>query len=319
MEMRRIQKNERNLMIVTKDFLLRRYRLSENVMATSAAVLGIAGGSMAMPPEEDMPAINRVLQGLGHAEHRGRVKGSIFDYDPKYYIRTGKPDPILNANIPADKVKHSTAYGPFQFTKSTVEDLSKRHPKLFAGTEGYVGKFISQGKEMLKDPEDTTYGYGKPGVLSGEEHHSGYMDMSKAALAAMASDLKINLQTMTPEQEQRLIQRFRGVKPEKSYMAAYRAGQAVQATETQNKSATTKPSGTTGQQSGSTVTTGGQQKNPVTTQQKPVTTGSYEVQAGDNLYRIAQKHGKKLDDIIKANPQIKDPSKIQPKDKIIIP
>ena len=305
-------------MIVTKEFLLRRYRLSENTLAAFAASLGIAGSSMAMPPEKDMPNINRVLQGLGHAEHRGNVKGSIMDYDPKYYIRTGRPDPVLNANIPPDKVKHSTAYGPFQFTSSTIKDLSSRHPKLFSGTEEYVGKFISQGKEMLKDPNSNTYGYGKPGVLAGEEYHSSYMDMSRAALAAMASDLNINMETITPEQEQRLIQRFRGVKPEKSYMKAYRSGQSIQPSETQKKPVTTTNSVTTQEKNDAPVTTPTTVTTPAT-KESPATTGEYSVRKGDNLSVIAKNHGIKLNDLIKANPQIKDPNSIKPNDRIKIP
>ena len=287
-------------MIVTKEFLIRRYKLSENTLATTAAALGIAGASTAMPPKEDIPIIDRVLQGLGHAEHRGRVKGSIMEYDPSYYIRTGKPDPILNAKIPTEKIKHSTAYGPFQFTKSTIQDLSSRHKKLFSGTEDYVSKFIDQGNQMLKHsgPNDVSeYGYGKSGVLSGEEYHSGYMDMSRAAIAGMASDLKINLQSMTPEQEQRLIRRFRGVNPEKSYMAAYKKGQNV-------------------------ISPQKAQEKTVTGEEKSVTTeenSDHTVVSGDTIYGIARKYGKNPNDIIKANPQIKNPNEIKPNDRLRIP
>ena len=67
---------------------------------------------------------------------------------------------------------------------------------------------------------------------------------------------------------------------------------------------------------------------PVQTQtQKPVTptkqqtqpkpeTDSYEVKTGDNLSKIAKQYGKKVEDIIKLNPEIKDPNKIQPGQKI---
>ena len=62
MEMHRIQKAEGNRMRVTKEFLLERFNLNENKMATVAAALGIAGGAMAAPPKEQIPQINQLVQ-----------------------------------------------------------------------------------------------------------------------------------------------------------------------------------------------------------------------------------------------------------------
>ena len=313
--MHRIQKDEGSRMKLNKEFLLKQISLNENRLAVTAAVAGLAGGAMAMPPKEDMPMIDRVLQGLGHAEHRGNVKGTIFDYDPKFYIRTGKPDPILNKGNTQAQVKHSSAYGPFQFTGSTIKDLSSRHKKLFAGTEDYTTQFIEQGREMVRNPNDPVLGYGKSGRLGTEEHHEKYIDMSRAALAGMAKDIGVDFQNMTPEDEARLVKRFRGLTPEKAYSKAYEAGKNVPRTTTTEKPGTTQQSGTTSQSSGTT-------SNSVTTQEKPVTTqenGDYTIGEGDTIYSIARKLGKKPADIIAANPQIKDPNQIKPNQKLRIP
>ena len=48
--------------------------------------------------------------------------------------------------------------------------------------------------------------------------------------------------------------------------------------------------------------------------QKP--TGDYEIKSGDTLSDIAKRHGKSLQDIIKSNPQIKDPNTIKPGQKV---
>ena len=55
---------------------------------------------------------------------------------------------------------------------------------------------------------------------------------------------------------------------------------------------------------------------PKTTTQPQQPTDSYEVKSGDNLSKIAKQHGKSVDDIVKLNPEIKDPNKIQPGQKI---
>ena len=43
---------------------------------------------------------------------------------------------------------------------------------------------------------------------------------------------------------------------------------------------------------------------------------SYEVKSGDNLTKIAKQYGKTVDEIVKMNPDIKDPNKIKPGQKI---
>jgi GH24 family phage-related lysozyme (muramidase) len=57
-------------------------------------------------------------------------------------------------------------------------------------------------------------------------------------------------------------------------------------------------------------------QKPITQPQKTETTDSYEVKSGDNLSKIAKQYGKTVQDIVKLNPEIKDPNKIQPGQKI---
>lgn len=304
MEMHRIQKTEGNRMRVTKEFLLEKFTLNENKMATVAAALGIAGGAMAAPPKEQIPQINQILQGIGSAEHRGRIKGSVLDYNEKLYIRTGGRDP----NKPNST---STAYGPFQFTRSTVKDLSSRHKDLFSGSEEYVNKFIEQGSKMLKLGEkDPIYGFGGKGELSGEESHAGYMDMSRAGLAAMAKDIGVDLsKPLSSEDEIKLVRRFRGVdlSKDKKYWEAYNKGKTYKKPEqevTTPEEKVTAPEKT------------------VTTPEKPVTTpeiSDHTVEKGDTLTYIAKKYGKKLSDVIQSNPQIVNPNDIKPGQKIKLP
>jgi len=304
MEMYRIQKVKGNRMRVTKQFLLEKFTLNENKMATVAAALGVAGGAMAAPPKEQIPQIDQILQGIGSAEHRGRIKGSVLDYNEKLYIRTGGRDPN-KPNLT------STAYGPFQFTRSTVKDLSSRHKDLFSGSEEYVNKFMQQGSKMLKMGEnDPTYGFGGKGELSGEESHAGYMDMSRAGLAAMAKDIGVDLsKPLSSEDEIKLVRRFRGVdlSKDKKYWEAYNKGKTYKKPEEKVTTPEEK------------VTT--QEKN-VTTQEKNVTTteiSDHTVESGDTLSQIARKYGKKLSDVLQSNPQITNPDQIKPGQKIKLP
>jgi LysM repeat protein len=263
--------------------------LEENRLATLAAAAGmIAGGAMAAPPEQHLPQIDRILSGVGAAEHRGRLRGSVFDFDPNLYIRTGAADKRGDG-------KPSSAYGPFQFTKSTIEDLSKRHPKIFSGNEEYVSAFIDQGKKMLQNPDDPVYGYGKAGTLATKENHAKYMEMSRAGVDAMAKDLKIDMsKPLSPKDESRLVQRFRGVPLEKSYKKAYDAGVSKAPT------TSTQPS---------------KSETPTET---PTETPSdvHNVGKGDNLGKIAKKYGKTIEELQKLNPEIKDPNRINIGQKI---
>ena len=42
----------------------------------------------------------------------------------------------------------------------------------------------------------------------------------------------------------------------------------------------------------------------------------YEVKSGDSLSKIAKEQGKSLEDILKLNPEIKNPDRIKPGQKI---
>jgi len=55
---------------------------------------------------------------------------------------------------------------------------------------------------------------------------------------------------------------------------------------------------------------------PTTTTQKPTTANVHSVGKGDNLSRIAKKYGTTVEEILKKNPSIKDPNRIDPGQKI---
>jgi LysM repeat protein len=288
--------------------------LAENIKAQLAA-LALTGSAMAAPPPAELPQIDRTLQGLASAEHRGRLKGSVFEYDPSLYIRTGGADPRKPKSV-------STAYGPFQFTKSTIEDLSKRHPKIFSGSEDYVSKFVEQGKKMIQSPTDPKYGYKGTGDLSGEEYHQDYINMSRAALSSMAKDIKVDLsKPLSPEDEKKLVTRFRGLPPEPAYAKAYEKGVNIPKPEKestskeQSQEKATKPKEQSKQQAAKPKEQQAQQQAAKPKEETEISS-DYEVKSGDNLSKIAKQQGKTLDEIIKLNPQIKDPNKIQPGQKI---
>lgn len=268
----------------------------------AAAALGIAGAAMAAPPPQNLPQIDRVLTGVVSAEHRGRLKGSGMEYDPSLYVRTGAPDPRAGG-------KPSSAYGPFQFTTSTIKDLSQRHPKTFAGSEEYVKSFVDQGNKMLKNPTDPKYGYGGSGDLGTEDNHAKYMDMSRAGLDAMAQDLKIDMsKPLSTDDESRLVQRFRGVPLEKSYKAAYEKGASIVPKDQTATTTTVKPAKTV-----KTVKTATQDDVQPTA---PTTTDTHQVVSGDTLGAIAKKYGKSVQDMQKLNPDITNPNVIKPGQKI---
>jgi GH24 family phage-related lysozyme (muramidase) len=58
------------------------------------------------------------------------------------------------------------------------------------------------------------------------------------------------------------------------------------------------------------------EKKPAEVKKTEEPSSDYEVKPNDNLSKIAKQQGKTLDEIIKLNPQIKDPNKIQPGQKI---
>lgn len=99
---------------------------------------------------------------LVHAEHRGFVKDP-YKYDANLMIRTksggGK----------------SSSYGPLQMNTSVFGFLNKKEP--------YVQKFMNQARNMLKSKTNhPTYGLGKQGDLSGEEHHKDYMKIGETVI-----------------------------------------------------------------------------------------------------------------------------------------
>ena len=70
-----------------KHYIIERRKLSGLAAST------IMGAAMAAPPPEELPQLDRTLQGLASAEHRGKIEGSVFEYDPSLYVRTGAADP----------------------------------------------------------------------------------------------------------------------------------------------------------------------------------------------------------------------------------
>ena len=267
-----------------KHYIIERRKLSGLAAST------IMGAAMAAPPPEELPQLDRTLQGLASAEHRGKIEGSVFEYDPSLYVRTGAADPSKPKSV-------SSAYGPFQFTKTTIEDLSKRHTKIFSGSEDYVTKFTEQGKKMIQSPTDPKYGYKGSGDLSGPEYHEDYMDMSRAALSAMAKDIGVNMNSpLTSEQEQKLMKRFRGLTPDPTYQKAYQKGVNIPKPEQQK---TPKP-----------------EIKPEEQVTPTVETSDYDVKSGDTLGKIAKQQNKSVEDILRLNPDIIDPNRIKPGQKI---
>jgi len=281
----------------------KQYYLEEKYGLASLAALGVVTGAMAAPPKAEMPQIERLMTGLGTAEHRGVIKGSPLNYDPKLYIRT-KAD------------AKSSAYGPFQLTRSTIQDLASRHKDMFTGSEDYVKRFVEQGKKMGSSVTTGQYGLGGKGDLSGQENHQAYIDMTKAAIASKARDVKVDLsKPLSPEDETKVITAWRGMKPEASYVAAYNKGVAgMKSAPKPTQVQTTKPTTVTQQP---TPTQQVPTKAPVAAPtQAPAPTNVHQVVSGDTLGAIAKKNNTTVQDIQKLNPDIKDPNAIKPGQKI---
>jgi len=284
----------------------KQYYLEEKYGLASLAALGVVTGAMAAPPKAEMPQIERLMTGLGTAEHRGVIKGSPLNYDPKLYIRT-KAD------------AKSSAYGPFQLTRSTIQDLSSRHKDMFTGSEDYVKRFVEQGKKMGPSvTTDPTYGLGGKGDLSGEENHPAYIEMTKAAIASKARDVKVDLsKPLSPEDETKVITAWRGMKPEASYVAAYNKGVAGMKSAPKPTTPTKAPQQPTTVSPQPTPTQQVPSKAPVAAPtQAPAPSNTHQVAKGDTLGAIAKKYGKSVEDIQKLNPDIKDPNAIKPGQKI---
>jgi len=272
---------------------------------SALAAAAIAGSAMAAPPKAEMPQIERLMTGLGTAEHRGVIKGSPLYYDPKLYIRT-KAD------------AKSSAYGPFQLTRSTIQDLSSRHKDMFAGSEDYVKRFVEQGKKMGSNVTTGQYGLGGKGDLSGEENHPAYIEMTKAAIASKARDVKVDLsKPLSPEDETKVITAWRGMKPEASYVAAYNKGVAGMKSAPKPTTPTKAPQQPTTVSPQPTPTQQVPTKAPVAAPtQAPAPTNVHQVVSGDTLGAIAKKNNTTVQDIQKLNPDIKDPNAIKPGQKI---
>ena len=58
------------------------------------------------------------------------------------------------------------------------------------------------------------------------------------------------------------------------------------------------------------------EEKPETDETKPPASTTYTVKAGDTLSAIAKAQGRKLQDLLRANPEIKDPNKIKPGQQI---
>lgn len=218
----------------------------------------------------------------------------------------GEKNPWIRTRGPS-----STAYGPVQITYSTAKDYYTRHPNLFKGNEEYMQKFLEQGANFKKHMEskDPVYGVGGAGVLGGEEYHEPYQRMSDAIFQGMRKDLE-KTKKLQPGQfdAPTMIQRWRGVpreedqkyyaKVEKQFNAAKSAPAPAPAPVAPAPAPVAQPAPT-----------------PVA----PPPANQYKVQSGDTLSRIAKNTGKSIEDLMKANPQIKDPNKIRAGDTYNIP
>jgi GH24 family phage-related lysozyme (muramidase) len=302
MEMRRIQKNERNLMKITKKFLMEQAALASAVTALSMATN--SADSATKPPKYADDEIRKmIMQDEGFVDKQYADPYGIATTGYGHNLKNTKQSEMAFSRAFGDegpKIRQSVMSGG-KLTKQQAEALFNVD---YEERRNMTAKMIPKLHEYPSEVQGALVSGTYRGHVSGSPKFRALLNAGKFEEAA--DELLRNDEYLNPKKDKSGKVLAPGVLTRMERDANLVRGMA-------NKS------GTTGQQSGSTVTTGGQQKKPVTTQQKPVTTGSYEVQTGDNLYRIAQKHGKKLDDIIKANPQIKDPSKIQPKDKIIIP
>ena len=148
--------------------------------------------------------LRRLYAGFVNAEHRGSPSvGSSadqFQYHPSLYIRNKHS-------------KASSAYGPVQLTRNTLDDHFKRNPEFFKGQEEYVGKFLNQGTTMLhSDRMHPTHGLGGVGTLSGEEYHQAYQKVAVGVMKSMAQDIKVDLdKPLSAADHSRMIRRWRGV------------------------------------------------------------------------------------------------------------
>lgn len=205
----------------------------------------------------------------------------------------------------------STAYGPVQITYTTAKDYYDRYPDLFKGNEEYTQKFLEQGANFKRHMEskDPVYGRGGSGVLGGEEYHEPYQRMSDAIFQGMRKDLE-KTKKLQPGQfdPPTMIQRWRGVPREEDQKYYAKVEKQLNASRTASAPAPARVA----------------PAPPPVAPAAPAAPAAapanqYKVQSGDTLSKIAKDTGKSIQDLMKANPQIKDPNRIRAGDTYNIP
>lgn len=283
--------------------------IEERKLVSGLSALALSGAAMGLPhthPQETQtqqvatePApfqfknsnIERIYGALVNAEHRGFVGEDPYAHDPKHYVRTRIPG------------KHS-AYGPVQINVGTAEDaLGKRGGMKWNTSHltDYERSFLAQGAAFQnnKDPKHKTFGVGGIGNLSGAEHHDNYKGLAQKVIErkAQIAGVKIPDQgDLSPSDLNKLVSAFRGDDPEGVYtniVHDFYYGK--------NKNKESAPTPTP------------------TPEDTPTPNDSeYLIGSGENLTRIAKKHGMSIQDIMKLNPHIKDPDSIRAGDKLKI-
>lgn len=126
--------------------------------------------------------------------------------DKKRFIRT-KVTPDKNQG------RHSSAYGPVQMTKGYLEEFKKRnYDNLPKEEQEYLDNLINQGKQMLKNPNDPTLGYGGEGYLGQTERdrdlYSQIAKRSMIDLAHQKKDYKSFISSFRGEEDQKYFNKI---------------------------------------------------------------------------------------------------------------
>ena len=111
----------------------------------------------------------------------------------------------------------STAYGPGQITGQTLRDFRKRHAGEFTDVDDYMGSLISQaeqfaryGAEPNKPGYEARWDYGGTGDPTSKDPEK-YLKVQRGVLRGMAKDIFKSIpETLTPEQREQLVVRYRG-------------------------------------------------------------------------------------------------------------
>lgn len=156
--------------------------------------------------------LRQLYGAIQSAEHRGTKIQSPYGHNPEVFIRTRSP---VIVNRKTGKKSVSTAYGPAQITKSTLDGFMKTEPELFKGLEDYTSRYLAQGKQMLAKGgygSDKKYGGGGAGDLAGEEFNSPYQQMAGAVMRGKMKELGIDItKDITPKDRERFVTSWRGV------------------------------------------------------------------------------------------------------------